>query len=169
MISIASFVSTVVVLRICEGQPVTTLHFPEFVNPNGLLWRTDYYKLPGLPHWSDVVYLGMAEIQPDLERFADLRWVYRHQVLNTETTGTVGYLLEKRMPQERPGRLAPVLPKKQKLDCDMSMFQAPLAPPNVRGVVRLLIQHQDVFGKKMIKSITVRQGARRVLSRGLSS
>lgn len=88
---------------------------------------------------------------------SNLRWVSHHGVVNSETRSIIARVCQIHWADTEASRKGwpPGLPEKATITPDMEGFNQLLASPNLYGVSRLLMEHQEQFKDKTVKSIQV--------------
>ncbi|KAK5174019.1 uncharacterized protein LTR77_001099 [Saxophila tyrrhenica] len=122
---------------------------------NGFMWDDEKNHLTPLKHWSDVAYLSWKKaVSAEVADIGNLQFVLRRTVNNHETLGVLTRILRDRYPEEEWRWIAPFWPDKEVISWDDEGFKPMLYTPNVRGAAWLLIQHSEIFRKKIIRSVT---------------
>jgi len=99
---------------------------------------------PSLRHWSDVAYLQWAKF---VKTPADLRYVLRISIENTETKAVVRHIMKDTLVNGGEQSF--------RTDDNRDKVAALLGTPNGVGVAWLLIQHKRQLGNKTVEKVTV--------------
>ncbi|EME87645.1 uncharacterized protein MYCFIDRAFT_205747 [Pseudocercospora fijiensis CIRAD86] len=121
-------------------------------HPSSLLPRNKPLPIVQLRQWSDLTsleYIHLSSSSPQ-----NLRWIFRRNITNRKTQEMITKALRKKSKQSDSDFKAKPWPGDM-FEPGHEGFEALIATPNVSGVVWMLVQHEEEFGRKEIKSLRV--------------